>query len=335
MIKSISVLISKSGKYIFGGLITILCLVIFFKQVNFGDLLDSLANFRWEYLFLGILSLAIGYCLRIARWSMILRASSANATFANCGTPFLASIALNNVMPLRLGDVLRALVFPKSMGISKTTATSSLIVERLIDLMTLVACLAIGLYAIQALAIPGKIKISALYLALIGGVLLSLGFLYSGPVGKFLTHLAKKQTTTTALKKVYETGGELLLQFNMMSRPKLLVSMMCISMLIWAGEAGLFYFILLGTGINGSPVVALLIMSIATLSTLVPSSPGYAGPFHLAAYTAISLVGGTDAQAGSYAIIAHLSVWVPTTIAGAIAIWLRPELFRAVKVQTS
>lgn len=335
MINNIAATIGSSGKYIFGGLITLLCLVIFFRQVNFGDLLDSLAHFQWPYLFLGVLSLAAGYSLRIARWAMMLRASSANTTFSNCSAPFLASIALNNVLPLRLGDVLRALVFPKSMGISKTAATSSLIVERLIDLMTLVTSLAIGLYAVQAVAIPEKIKISALYLALIGGILLSLGFLYSGPLGNFFTRIAKKPSNPTPLKKLYTTGGELLLQFNMMSRPKLLGSMLCISMFIWAGEAGLFYFILLGTGIHGSPAVALLVMAVATLSTLAPSSPGYVGPFHLAAYTAISLVGGSDAQAGSYAVIAHLSVWLPTTLAGAVAIWCRPELFRAVKSQTT
>jgi glycosyltransferase 2 family protein len=335
MIKNSSSSINHWGKYLCGGVITALCLTVFFRQVNFTDLLDSCSNFQWSYLVLAIFSLAMGYILRIARWSILLRASSAKATFANCSAPFLASIALNNVLPLRLGDVLRALVFPKSMGISKTAATSSLIVERLIDLITLVASLAIGLYAIQVVVIPDKIKISALYLALLGGILLSLGFLYSGPLGKIFILFAKKQTNSIALKKICETSGELLLQFNMMSRPKLLGSMLCISMLIWIGEAGLFYFILLGTGIHGSPVVALLVMAVATLSTLVPSSPGYVGPFHLAAYTAISLVGGSDAQAGSYAIIAHLSVWAPTTIAGVVAIWLRPELFRATKAQTS
>jgi hypothetical protein len=72
-------------------------------------------------------------------------------------------------------------------------------------------------------------------------------------------------------------------------------------------------------------------MSIATLSTLVPSSPGYVGPFHLAAFTAVSLIGGTAAQAGSFAVLAHLALWLPTTAAGAIAILFRPELFRSAR----
>jgi uncharacterized protein (TIRG00374 family) len=273
----------------------------------------------------------MGYALRIVRWSIMLRATGAGATFGNCSAPFLGSIALNNVLPLRLGDVVRALVFPKSMGITKITATCSLIVERLIDLMTLLVSLAIGLFAIQIIAIPPELKASAVTLALIGGMALSLGFLFSGALGNFFSGLALKAGSVSGLSRVYETLGGLLRGFNVMSRPKVLLSMLIVSMLVWVGEAGLFYFVLIGAGVEGSPAIALLVMAVATLSTLVPSSPGYVGPFHLAAFTAISLVGGTTVQAGSYAVIVHLALWLPTTLAGVFAIWTSPELFKAAK----
>lgn len=323
------------GKHLLGGGITFLCLFVFFRQVDFSEVLVAFTQFEWAYLILGVASLALGYVLRIIRWSMMLKATGADATFGNCSAPFLGSIALNNILPLRIGDVVRALVFPKSMGITKTTATSSLIVERLIDLMTLLASLAVGLLAIQAITIPPELKATAITLATIGGVALSLGFLFSKALGDFFSVLAAKAGGTTALSRSYGALGGLLHGFNVMSRPKLLLTMLIISMLVWVGEAGLFYFVLLGAGIEGSPVVALLVMSVATLSTLVPSSPGYVGPFHLAAFTAISLVGGTVAQAGSYAVIVHLALWLPTTLAGALAIWISPALFRAAKSQAA
>lgn len=324
-------------KHLAGAGITVLCLVVFIRQVNVPDLLDALAHFHWAYLIAGIASLAVGYALRIVRWSMMLRATGANATFRDCCAPFLGSIALNNVLPLRLGDVVRALVFPRSMGITKTTATSSLIVERLVDLMTLLASLAIGLFAIRAIAIPEALKASAVSLAIIGGIVLALGFFFSGALGRLFERLSGRALEQGAGKRaaVCATVAGLLHGFDVMSRPRLLLSMLAVSMLVWAGEAGLFYFVLLGAGVEGSPLVALLVMAVATLSTLVPSSPGYVGPFHLAAFTAISLVGGTAAQAGSYAVIVHLALWLPTTLAGAFAIWARPELFRAAKSQAA
>ncbi|WP_445657713.1 lysylphosphatidylglycerol synthase transmembrane domain-containing protein [Achromobacter sp. NCFB-sbj8-Ac1-l] len=322
-------------KHMAGAGVTVLCLVVFLRQVNISDVLDALAHFHWAYLALGIASLAAGYALRIVRWSMMLRAAGTNITFSNCCAPFLGSIALNNVLPLRLGDVVRALVFPRSMGITKTIATSSLIVERLVDLMTLLASLAIGLFAIRAIAIPEALKASAVSLAIAGGVVLALGFFFSGALGRLLDRMADRAREQGTAKRAAVCGmlAGLLHGFNVMSRPRLLLSMLAVSMLVWVGEAGLFYFVLLGAGVEGSPVVALLVMAVATLSTLVPSSPGYVGPFHLAAFTAISLVGGTAAQAGSYAVIVHLALWLPTTLAGAVAIWARPELFRAAKSQ--
>jgi uncharacterized protein (TIRG00374 family) len=320
--------------------ITLLCLVIFFRQVNFSEVLNAFSNFRWSYLILGIGSLTSGYALRIVRWSMMLKAAGAHTTFSNCSAPFLGSIALNNVFPLRLGDVVRALVFPKSMGITKTTATSSLIVERLIDLITLLASLAIGLFSVQVVEIPVELKASAVSLSMIGGVILVLGLLFSRSLGRFFNKLSENSDSSSKPKKagwhkIYSTVGRLLHGFDVMSRPRLLLSMLAISMLVWAGEAGLFYFVLLGVGVDGSPLVALFVMAVATISTLVPSSPGYIGPFHLAAFTAVSLVGGTTDQAGSYAVIVHLALWFSTTLAGGFAIWTRPELFQAARYQAT
>lgn len=321
-------------RHLAGGAVSVLCLLIFFRQIALPEVLEALANFYWPYLFLGLASLAVGYMLRIVRWSVMLRAAGAKVTFANCSAPFLGSIALNNVLPLRLGDAIRALVFPRSMGISKTTATSSLVVERLVDLMALLASLAVGIFAIRALSIPIELKTSALALAVAGGLLLGSGFFFSAALGRFFAQKAAKTqgmnaSGATATSRAYEAISGLLYGFDAMSRPKLLLSILLLSMLVWVGEAGLFYFVLLGAGLDGTPLVALLVMAVATLSTLVPSSPGYVGPFHLAAFTAVSLVGGTAAQAGSYAVIVHLALWLPTTVAGAIAIWLTPGLFRA------
>lgn len=323
------------GKHLLGGGITLLCLFVFLRQVDFAEVLKALATFHWTYLIWAMTSLAFGYALRISRWSMLLKATGASATFGNCSAPFLGSIALNNVLPLRLGDVVRALVFPRSMGITKTTATSSLIVERLIDLMTLLASLAIGLFAIQAVTIAAEFKASAVTLASIGGVALSFGFLFSGPLSNLFDGLAagSKGRSASGLSRLYKTLGGLLHGFNAMSRPKVLLTVLIVSLLAWVGEAGFFYFVLLGAGVEGSPLVALLVMALATLSTLVPSSPGYVGPFHLATFTAISLIGGTVAQAGSYAVIVHLALWLPTTLAGALAIWINPELFQAARSQ--
>lgn len=313
-------------KHAIGALITVLCVVVIARQVNLADVLAAIAHFQWPCLAAGIGMLAFGYSLRIVRWSMLLGAGGAAVTFGNCAAPFLGSIALNNVLPLRVGDLVRAFVFPVAMGVPKTTATSSLVMERLIDLMTLLCCLAIGLFAIRTATVPPMLSESAVTLALVGGVALTLGFLFSGMLARQLEARASGK-----LAAPLRALAALLHGVQAMSRPRVLAATLLLSMLIWVGESGMFYFIMRGLGLDATPVMALLVMAIATLSTLVPSSPGYVGPFHLAAFTAIGLVGGTAAQAGSYAVLSHLALWLPTTLAGALAIVSRPELFRAAR----
>lgn len=116
-------------KHLVGAGTTVLCLLVFLRQINISELLGALAHFHWACLILRGISLALGYMLRILRWSMMLRSTGARATFSDCCAPFLGSIALNNILPFRLGDVVRALVFPRSMGITRIIATSSLLLN--------------------------------------------------------------------------------------------------------------------------------------------------------------------------------------------------------------
>lgn len=317
-----------------GIIITFLCLLIFFRQINVAEVVDAFQYFHWGYLPFGIASLALGYLLRILRWSMMLRATGAQVSFNQCRAAFLGSIALNNVLPLRLGDVIRALVFPRAIGISKITATSSLVIERLLDLITLLGCLAVGIFAIQKINISVEMKHSALYLAALGGMVLILGFLFSARIGQFLSRSsAGNRISNVWLSRIFSALGGLLTSFSVMSRPRLLLMMFLVSFLVWGSETGLYYAVLLGLEIKASPIMAFLVMSIATLSTLLPSSPGYIGSFHLAAFTAVMLIGTSSAQAGAYAVIVHLALWLSTTLAGAWAISMNPELFRSAKQQ--
>ena len=309
-------------RHLAAGIVTVACLALFARQLRGVDLRAAFADFGWGWLVPGLAALAAGYALRIWRWSLMLRSAGARIAVRDCAAPFLGSIALNNVLPLRLGDAIRALVFPVAMGITRTVATGSLVVERLIDMMTLVAATAIGLLAVRRVAIPSELERLALILALVGGVALLAGLLLSGPIGRRLLDPSRRGRTAVA---------NLLLALDAMLRPRLLAGITLVSLLIWAGEAGLYGFVLRGSGIAVSPATALLVMALTTLATLVPSAPGYVGSFHLAAFAAVTLVGGTAAEAGAYAIVVHLALWLPTTLAGALALWLRPRLFRAAR----
>ena len=52
--------------------------------------------------------------------------------------PMFASVAANNVLPFRAGDLLRTFGFNKRLSISSATSLTTLIVERLLDLLMVI-----------------------------------------------------------------------------------------------------------------------------------------------------------------------------------------------------
>ncbi|CAN7246459.1 flippase-like domain-containing protein [Trinickia sp. LjRoot230] len=310
--------------------ISIACLVLVFRKVDVAQLRIALENFKWHFLALGIASLAIDYAVRIQRWAVLLRAGEANVTGWACAAPFLGSITLNNVLPFRAGDLVRALLFPAAIGVRRVTATASLLLERLIDMLTLLMSLGIGLSLSPVAHVPEWLGHTVTGLAIGGCVTLFLIAVLNGPLLRLLASLRAIADRRGLLK--VGSGIALLIELTRdaagMSRPRVLGALALLSAVIWVGETGLFWAVLHGLSIDAAFPAALTIMAIATLSTLVPSSPGYVGPFHLAAYSAAVMLGGSSAQAASFAVLAHLGLWLPTTLAGSIAILAKPALFK-------
>ncbi|WP_216661752.1 lysylphosphatidylglycerol synthase transmembrane domain-containing protein [Niveibacterium sp. COAC-50] len=311
--------------------ITLSCLVYVFGKINVVDLRVALVRFYWPHLLVGVLSLTFGYAMRIVRWSNMLRAAGARVSARQCAAPFLASIAMNNVLPFRVGDVVRAFVFPQALCVSRASATGSLVMERLVDLLALLIALGLGVVGFGRNGLPAWLRDGALALAVMSTLSLVILFLLSAPLSRWLFRYIETRAVPAMYSVVVRGAGELLSSFAGMSKPKALLALFGLSALVWIGELGLFFAVLTGFNPAATMSIAGVVMAVATLSTLVPSSPGYVGPFHVAAYFAIGVLGGDTVQAVSCAVVMHLALWLPTTLAGGVAILLSPNLFRAAR----
>ncbi|MCX7320340.1 MAG: lysylphosphatidylglycerol synthase transmembrane domain-containing protein [Hyphomicrobiales bacterium] len=323
---------ARTLQTIIGVVISICCIAFMVWRIDFRQVGIAIASFHWPYLLVGLAALLVGYTARILRWSLMLRATGAVAPFRVCAAPFLGSIALNNVLPARLGDVVRALVFPSALGITKTVSTGSLVLERLTDLASVLCFLMIAIIWHPEVAIPDTMKWSAAALVVFTLAGLVVVVLLSGPLSRMCMRLSESSfgRSSALLNKVLGASGLLLVSFGAMSRLRVFAPVLLLSAIVWAGEAGLFWSFLAGFDITFSLASAALVMGIATLATLVPSSPGYVGPFHLAAYAATTILGSSADVAASFAVLAHAGIWLPTTLAGAVAILANPRLFSGV-----
>lgn len=332
---------SKSGsgiaRLVIGCALSAICLYFVFRNIRFADVARALETFVWPWLLASIASLAIGYTARIVRWSMLLQACGTSVSARACAPPFLASIALNNVLPFRLGDVVRALVFPAALGVTRTGATATLVLERLVDLLTLLVCLAIAASFFPRGALPASIVDIVLILAIAGSAALVGLMFFTSPIVRLIRWMAGsvERRLPDRVARIFLVIADLVEALQAVSGPRTVMAALAISFVAWAGELGLYLALMQGIGMPFSLPGGLLLMSMATIATLVPSSPGYVGPYHLAAFTAAHLLGGSPAQAMTLAVLCHLGVWLPTTIAGATVMLFNRNLFRAARAQAS
>ncbi|MGL3104519.1 lysylphosphatidylglycerol synthase transmembrane domain-containing protein [Bradyrhizobium sp. BR 1432] len=315
---------------IVGILISFACIGYIISQIDLAGVRHAVAGFEWPYLLFGLISFAFGYASRVLRWTVMLRSTGAPISISACAGAFMGSMALNNVLPARLGDVVRALVFPAALGVTRAISTGTLVLERLTDLLSVLSFLAAGLAATDKVELSTGLRMSALLLAAGATVVLITIVLWSKVFAERLQRpmLRSCGRRDKAIRPVLEAFALLFSCFDAMSRPTVLVNIFFLSALAWAGEVGLFWSLLIGLGLPANASSGVLVMAIAALGTLIPLSPGYVGPFHLAAYAAVSFIGGTSDQAASFAVLAHASVWLPTSLIGGLAILMNPRLFR-------
>lgn len=310
--------------------ISVACIAFVATKIDFSSLGRALIDFDRPWIAFGLASLAFGYTMRIARWAMMLRAAGAKIRTVDCAAPFLGSIALNNVLPFRAGDVVRALVFPARLGVERTTATASLLLERVMDLAALVLCLGVGMAILgDVVELPERLHDVIAFAAI--GTSLALGLvLFASPwIARRLDAFVEISggRWPVAVVKALLLAAVIFHRMASMSRPRVLMRLTLLSVPVWIGEAGLYFALMHGLHVAIGFPGALTVMAVTTLSTLVPSTPGYIGPFHLAAFAAASMLGSNSAQAGAFAVLAHFTLWAATTLAGAIAIFTHRELF--------
>lgn len=277
----------------------------------------------WLLAAFGILSL--GYACRILRWRNMLRPHNPSLGFGRCAVAFTGSIAANNLLPFRAGDLLRAFGFSTWLSVPPGPVLASVLVERLLDLVALILALALALWAFSLDGTAmGGMRFGGLVLGLVGGAALAIllvpalltpalrmvtamaGLFGPGPRAKICSLCAQLQTTLAALSKRSAMAG-----------------LMGWTVLVWAFEGATYWAVARAFSTLPVPEAAWLVMPAGTLSTLLPSTPGHVGTFDFFAQSAAVAAGNPLPAATAYVLIAHVALWLPTTLIGGacLAIW--------------
>ena len=95
------------------------------------------------------------------------------------------------------------------------------------------------------------------------------------------------------------------------------------TLLIWAIEAGVWMSAGATIGFGMDPIEGLYIVALASVFSLIPSGPAYAGTQDAAAILGIKALGGTGAQAVAYIVMLRFIIVVPITLVGLVLLAAR------------
>ena len=276
-------------------------LALVLRGIPFSDVLNSLSGTDPGYLLLSILFIAISSFTRGVRWRILLnRRVSVAESFHMVNVMFLG-----NQLPFRLGEVARG-VLATRRGVPLVASGTSIIVERLIDVLMLALLIAATVSRMPA-APDGLTDQASLFgfLAL-GGFLVLLIFARAPASAHRLLNKLQKAIPPLQRLPLQSMLSQLLDGLQPLTDKPTLVLTALWSILVWTAPLAALYFTHLALGIEVNYAISVpLGISLTAISIAMPVSIAALGPFEGAILVTGRLVGMNDVDAIALGFLLH------------------------------
>ncbi len=296
-----------------GGVISVVALVLVLGSVDLtrvGDLLRQ-ADPRWVAV-AAVLS-TLDLALRGLRWQRLLRPIARIRYLPMFGYLLIGYLA-NNILPARLGELVRSHYIGDREGISRASALGTVVVERVIDLVAVVGIATVALLVLSVRGVVATAVFVGAAVAAVFLVILALAMVaHRLPGADRVRALADRWPTVQGLARSLQDG------LQVASRPRTVVEALLASAAAWTCSILSFAAVGQAIGVHLTIGEAALIGSGVALASAVPAGPSNLGTYELAAVKVSSAVGIPADTAFALALLSHATILVVTSVGGAIA----------------
>jgi hypothetical protein len=328
----------------FGFAITAVFLGLLFLQIDLSQTVEALLEGNFVYLIPGIAVYFLAVYFRALRWKFLL-SHLKHIPASNLFSVVVVGYMANNLLPVRLGEVVRSYYLSQREGISKSAILGTILLERVMDFLTLVLFLGVAaivlpvdrfIYELAAkFKVPGSLLVLGIlapFITVVAGIVLA-AIRPSLPIRgmAFLLQWLPKKIK----EKFVAFLSQFIFGFASLRDLRRVQIMFLLSLPIWFFEATMLYIIgfsfklhhFFQDGVEMAFVV-LAVTAVANIATSIPSSQGGVGPFEFFAIGTLVLSGVSPEIATAYTITMHLALLLPVVIAGLVILWIRNVNFR-------
>jgi glycosyltransferase 2 family protein len=303
-----------------GTLVSGLAIYFIVSQIDLDLLREALAAARFIYVLPCILLLIGGLVTRAIRWQLLL---TGKLPLYRAFNIMNVAYLVNGILPLRAGEVARIYLAARARTpVPVFQCASTIIVERLLDLLAVVILVAVAL-------LYGPVPEELRYAGAIAGAAGFGGFL-------LLVYLSRRRETASRILTYFAARLPLLERFNLrtwldqfldglqpLATARTLFLALFWTSISWGFSVFAGYIVMFTFYDNPTLAVTCLYIAAASLAIAVPAVPGSLGTFEVSILLALGAMGFGEpiTVATAFAVTVHatnLAVYAAVGIAGFI-----------------
>lgn len=280
----------------------------------------ALRDANYMYVVPAIALFALAKLLVAQRWRVMMSEFATLPLFPLFGILLVSNLA-NNVVPARIGDIIRVQVPAQRYNVSRARLAATVFAtESLLDGIAFAVLALIGLALIDLNGFPTSVFWGLL--GLVAGGLIAVIPLSHLKLADGWTERGIMPKLPDRARLALEEGVPHFIDGLAVFRSfKLGGQAIGLSFSIWLIEVAMFALIGLAFGIHLSMPAWMLIMVAANMISSVPVAPSNIGPYEVGVTELAKALGVGAGLAGGFAIAAHVFNILWITAAGAVAMW--------------
>ncbi len=286
------------------------------RKVEFAALGAALSSARLVWLIPMVAIVYFDLLVRAVRWRVLLSLARVQpAPVWDLLKLEAIGLAVNNVLLLRLGELARAGLAARRLGIPAAAALASVAVERALDVAALLTIFVLACRLAPGIAPVAVVRAALLLLAGAIGALIILAAAESSlaPGGFAESRLRR-------WPRVHNFIEQLALGAAVLRSPAAAAQAACLSLLLWTVDAAVYWAGAYAFGLGGLMDYprAVLTLSWAGAISAIPAAPGSIGTFEACIVSILHTFGAAPETALAYALFTHMTMYLLVTVTGLV-----------------
>lgn len=293
---------SINKKVALGFIIGAVFLYLTLRQIDFAATYQYIRQASLSWLALAVLVYSTAFFVRAVRWKFLI-APLKEWPAVRLFSYLILGFFMNNTLPLRLGEIIRAHITGQKVGIPRSSALATIVVERLFDGLSYV-CL--FLVTITFMEFPGQTRatfMSAGAAFLVGMIV----FFLMARNKEFAIRIFNKLPLPFRFRdRIQSIFANFLGGLKIFGHFGALARILALSLVVWTIEG--FVFLMVGWAFHLDLTIfqCFLVMIIIASGSILPTAPGYVGTVEFLGVLGLSFIGIDKNQAFGYIIVLHL-----------------------------